>query len=151
MFPLTITLKNRAELDAVLAALYPAADTPLPVITAAPGPAPVKNAGKPPAAAKPATTAAEPAATKPTATEPAAAAASDTKASSVSDTTPPAAAPFAYSTLQQLVMKLIPTHGDALREIARKHGEPHGATTFKSLPPEVWAAAYADVQALEAV
>jgi hypothetical protein len=56
---------------------------------------------------------------------------------------------FQYDTLKKLILKLLPTHGDALTEIAQRHGQPHGATTFKSLPPECWAAAYADVQALE--
>ena len=57
--------------------------------------------------------------------------------------------PFEYKTLQALVLKLLKTHADALSEIAKKHGQPHGATTFKTLPPECWPAAYADVQAME--
>lgn len=54
-----------------------------------------------------------------------------------------AAEPFAYSTLQALVFKLLPDHGVALLDISKKHG----AAKFKELPADKWKAAYDDLVA----
>jgi hypothetical protein len=54
-----------------------------------------------------------------------------------------AAEPFAYSTLQALVFKLLPDHGAALLDISKKHG----AAKFKELPADKWRAAYDDLVA----
>ena len=146
-FKLTIsTPEELAKVTAFVAAGYASnvATAPSIGVSADEKAAVVGNA--PPPAAKPA---GKPAATKPTATAEAAPAAQPTKPVAAADTTPPAAAPFAYDTLRKLVLKLLPTHADQLNAIAAKHGQPHGATTFKTLPPECWEAAYADVQALE--
>lgn len=151
MFPLTITLQTRAQLDAVLAALYPSADTPLPVITAAPGPAPVGKSAATTDVPAPSSRTAR-AATAPAAPEKTAAASAPAAATAAAPSPASTAAPepFQYKTLQALVLKLLPTHQAQLNDIARKHGEAHGATTFKGLPPEAWEAAFADVKALEA-
>ena len=153
MFPIhfKLTISTPAELAAItqfVAAGYATnvANAPTVGVSADEKAAVVGNVK--PAAEK---TAAKPANAKLTATEAPAPAAAEKKGDSASGTTQPAGASsaFEYKTLQALVLKLLKTHADELSEIAKKHGQPHGATTFKTLPPECWPAAYADVQALE--
>lgn len=59
----------------------------------------------------------------------------------------PAAAPaFEYAVLQKKAFELLPRLGKAqILAIAEKHG----AATFKELPADKWAAAHADLVALE--
>ena len=151
-FKLTIsTPEELARVTAFVAAGYAAQVEAAPKLPEAPG--------KPTSAAAPASKGKATAPTPPTASAVADAAPEKTAAAS-SPAAAPAAAPspastaageaFQYKTLQGLVLKLLPTHPEQLSEIAKKHGQPHGASTFKTLPPECWPAAYADVQALEA-
>lgn len=59
--------------------------------------------------------------------------------------TEPAAEEFKYETLQKAVLGAVQKHGRAaLEAISVKHGAP----SFKALPANAWAAAYADVVAL---
>ena len=156
MFPIhfKLTISTPAELEAVtrlVTAGYAAQVEAAPKLPEAPG--------KSTSAAAPASKGKPTAPTPPTASAVAADAPEKTAAASAPAAAPAAAPspastavgePFQYKTLQGLVLKLLPTHAEQLSEIAKKHGQPHGASTFKTLPPECWPAAYADVQALEA-
>jgi hypothetical protein len=156
VFPLTITLTNLAQLNAVMAALAGGANAVVSnnlaveaamADTVDPTPAPKAEAPGKPSAAKTAPSPRTAEAAPSPAAQPAAAPAPSTEATppaaDVSSASPPAE--FDYATLQKAVVAAAPKHGKAkLLEIAVKHGAPD----FKSLPASAWAAAHADVIAL---
>lgn len=169
MFPLTITITNPAQLNAVLTALGFAtaahavttgvsANEKAAVLLATEAamadtvsPAPVAEApGKPSAAATAASPPTAEAARSTSAPSPDASATSATP--SAQPTAPAAdapsaadAKPFEYATLQRAVNERVAKLGkDKLLAIAKAHG----AATFKELPAAKWAAAHADVIAL---
>lgn len=144
MFPLTITITNPAQLNAVLTALGFATAAPATTGVSANekaavllateaamadtvSPAPSTSAPSPDASATSATPSAQP--TAPAADAPSAA---DAK-------------PFEYATLQRAVNERVTKLGkDKLLAIAKAHG----AATFKELPAAKWQAVYNDVVAL---
>lgn len=156
MFPVTITLSNVQQLNAVMAALNLAGGVNAQAAAAQANEAAmadtVEAPGKPSAArtarsprtaeAAPSTPAPSGDAPEPKAesSEPAATA-QTADASSASQ----AAEPFDYALLAKAVNAAVPKHGkDKLVAIAKKHG----ADSFKVLPNTSWAAAHADVVAL---
>ena len=155
MFPLTITLTNLAQLNAVMAALAGGANAVVSnnlaveaamADTVDPTPAPQAEAPGKPSAAKTAPSPRTAEAAPSPAAQPDAAPATSTEATPPAADAPSALAEaFEYATLQKAVVAAAPKHGKAkLIEIAVKHGAPD----FKSLPASAWAAAHADVIAL---
>ena len=143
MFPitLTITVQGIAQLHA-LANLFdtPLPGTPLPTIekdaaAQVEKPSGAKTARGPRTAEAAAADA--PAKTGSASAQSAASAAAEPQASTA------AAEAFKYETLQKKVFELLPTHGQALLKIAKKHG----AEKFKELPADKWEAAYNDLVA----
>jgi hypothetical protein len=151
MFPVTITLHDAAQLNAVMAALAVGANLTAETAmadTVDPKPAPKAEAPGKPSAAKtaPSRPTAE-AGPSPSAQPDAAPEQKAPEATPPAADAPSASAPaeFEYATLQKAVVAAAPKHGKArLLEIAVKHGAPD----FKSLPAGAWAAAHADVVAL---
>jgi len=160
VFPIhfKLTVSTPAELAAVSAFVAQHYGTTVanapklaePEVAAAPVEKPTKGRT---AAAAPASQASTPAPSPRTAEADAATAAPAKTAGASSPTAAPAEAapqastaapePFAYSTLQALVFKLLPDHGAALLDISKKHG----AAKFKELPADKWKAAYDDLVA----
>jgi len=149
MFPVTITLTNAAQLNAVMAAL--AADSTVTIGVSADEKAAVLTLVSPsttddypePAMAAPGKPKSKPAAPTPPAPVAAPTASVEPATASPSEAAP--AEPFDYATLAKAVNAAVPKHGkDVLLAIAAKHG----SSNFKSLQASAWQAAYDDVVAL---
>ena len=136
MFPVTITLNDVAQLNAVMAALALTPEAPKAEV--------VK---KEPATKKPAATQGTPASGQPTATADVGTAAPEKTVAESSPTAAPAevaqpastaAEKFDYALLQKAVMKLHSIDPSAPVPIAKSLGFP----TFKALPEDKWAEAH---------
>lgn len=144
MFPVTLTIHNADDLMKVLAALQPAAGTPLPPI--APPPEKVTSRAK---AAKTEVTADEKAAVLGNA-QTGTPGGSDAPAAPAASAPAPSAAPAAttapaikYDDLKNAVFKLAGKSRDAAVEVNKQLG----VSTMKELPAERWPEALAAVQA----
>ena len=139
MFPITITLHNGDQLNAVMAALHKAAVADEPAISEAPGKSAPTPAEKTTTAARSPRTAKVAEAAAPEKTD-----AAPAQPAAPAEAAPPAStAAVDYPTLQKAVAKLFAKDAKAPVQIAKDLG----FDTFKAMPADKWGAALDAVNA----